>query len=144
MRHCGLRPAIALPQHPVILNLFQDLTTGIEKEILNSRNFREPQRLTFQNDKKKIPLFFTFKKGPGFYRLGLSRPPLHMIIVLNYFPFADLSASSESTRKNTGVISSFVRSLPSLMFSSVKSSNLMLKSNDNCFAMDFAIFGQYG
>ena len=135
---------LSLFRRNFIFQAVQDLANSIEKEILNSRNFREPQRLTFQNDKKKIPLFFTFKKGPGFYRLGLSCPPLHMIIVLNYFPFADLSASSESTRKNTGVISSFVISLPSLMFSSVKSSNLMLKSNDNCFAMDFAIFGQYG
>ena len=34
-----------LPQPTV-----QDLTTGIEKEILNSDNSRVPQRQTFQND----------------------------------------------------------------------------------------------
>ena len=34
----------------VILNLFQDLLTIINREILNSDKFREPQPLTFQDD----------------------------------------------------------------------------------------------
>ena len=38
-------------QH-VILNRIQNLTACIEKEILNSHNFRELPRLTFQNDRK--------------------------------------------------------------------------------------------
>ena len=42
----------------VILNWFQDLTADIRKGILNSHNFREPQRLMFQNDMRKIPLLF--------------------------------------------------------------------------------------
>ena len=76
MRHCGLRPAIALPQQPVILNwlqnplrrsrnvilcpylVFQNLLIMTNKEILNSHKFREPQQLTFQNDMRKIPLLF--------------------------------------------------------------------------------------
>ena len=39
----------AQPPH-VTLNLFQDLLIITNKEILNSDKFREPQRLTFQND----------------------------------------------------------------------------------------------
>ena len=39
----------AQPPH-VILNLFQDLLIITNREILNNRKFREPQRLTFQND----------------------------------------------------------------------------------------------
>ena len=59
----------------------------------------------------------------------------------HYF-LAVLSANSESTRRNTGVISSFDISLPSLILSAVKSSNFTLKLNDNCFAIAFAILGQ--
>ena len=49
----------AQPPH-VILNLFQDLLIITNKEILNNRKFREPQRLTFQND---IPSFRKMEPG---------------------------------------------------------------------------------
>ena len=52
----------AQPPH-VILNLFQDLLIITNKEILNSDKFREPQRLTFQNDMKKSPFSSPFIKG---------------------------------------------------------------------------------
>ena len=42
-----------LPQPTV-----QDLTAGIEKEILNSDNSRELSRLTFQDDMEKILILF--------------------------------------------------------------------------------------
>ena len=62
----------------VILNWFQDLLIITNKEILNSHNSREPQRLMFQNDMRKIPLPFPpLKKGAKPLLHFLSCPPPH-------------------------------------------------------------------
>ena len=62
---------LSLFRRNFIFQAVQDLANSIEKEILNSQNSREPQRVTFQNDKKKSPLHFPLYKKGGLYCLCL-------------------------------------------------------------------------
>ena len=62
---------LSLFRRNFIFQAVQDLANSIEKEILNSDKFREPQRVTFQNDMKKSPLHFPLYKKGGLYCLCL-------------------------------------------------------------------------
>ena len=54
-----MTPAIISRRTHVILNLFQDLLTITNREILNSDNSRKLQRVTFQNDMSEKSLFLS-------------------------------------------------------------------------------------
>ena len=75
-----------LPQPTV-----QELITGIQKEILNSHNFRKLPRLTFQNDMEKSPFSSTLKKrGDGILRITfLSCPHTSLLTHLCYNSFGN-------------------------------------------------------